>query len=449
MWKSIKHLLSMGIPMASARFFQTLTMFIIMIILAQMGHQVLAASLVISFLRASVILIFISPLFSLGSIIGRQVGARNVTMLPAIVQQVGILALCLAVPATAVLFCIEPILRFFHQPAYVVHIVGQYYHFAAFQLPMILLGTVCIQFLAGIKKQHILMITAAFSTITATFFTLGFGLGFFGFPKIGVQGVGLGVLISSSIYCCNIAFFALKHLRTFGPIFRFYCRGMQWFKLVLRFGMPISAQIASEMLSLRFLIFMIGWLGPVALAGSQVSSQYILFAIMPIVGLSEAAAVRVGHAYGEKNWIQVRRLGFAGALMAIVFTGLIGLIFAIFHRPLAGVFIHFGAPHAQHIYTLTLWLLLIRIVSMFFGGVTNMLCGALRGIYDTKFPMGVSLISNWLLMLPLAGLFGFGLHLGAIGTAVGSSAARISSAFVLLGRWRWQMRQLSIASNPA
>lgn len=442
MWQAIKRLLSMGIPMASTRIFQTLTMFITMVVLAQMGHEILAASLLISFLRAVVMLIFMSPLFALGSIVGRQVGEKNFSVIPAIMQQSALLAIVLSIPATLILFFIGPVLALFHQPSDLIPIVSQYYHYAAFQLPLVLVGTVCAQVLAGIKKQHLLMIMAALSTVIATFFVLGFGLGYFGLPKMGVTGVGLGVICSSSVYCVAMLFLAIKYTRGFGPVCQYYLKGMQWFKLSLKVGLPITVQVASQMLSLQFVIFMIGWLGLVAMAASQVSSQYMLFAIVPIFGLAEASAITVGHAYGEKNFKQIHRLGMAGVMSAIMFTVFVGIIFAIFHRQLAGIFIHFNAPHSADIYKIVLWLLLVRVISMLFDGTFDMICGALRGLYDTKFPMVVGVISNWLLMIPLAALFGFGFHWGVIGIALGGTISRAMGVGVLAWRWRDRMRVL-------
>lgn len=442
MWQAITRLLSMGIPMASARFLQTATVFVIMVVLAQMGHEVLAASLLIGFIRIVAMLIFMSPLFALGSIVGRQVGEKNFSVIPAIFQQTLILALLLSIPPMLILFFIQPILVLFHQPAHLIPIVGQYYYFAAFQLPLVLIGTVCAQILAGLKKQHILMLMSVVSFLICSFLVIGFGLGDFGFPKMGVLGVGLASLLSSCLYCLVMLFLLIKYVKPFGPLCRWYLKGMQWFKLALKVGLPILVQVGSQMLSLQLVIFMIGWLGLIAMAASQVSNQYMLFAIVPIFGLAEASAITVGHAYGEKSFKQIHRLGMAGVFLALGFTVLIGIVFAIFHKPLASLFIHFGSAHSAEIYQLMLWLLAIRVISMLFDGTADMLCGALRGLYDTKFPMLVGVVTNWILMIPLAALFAFGFHWGVIGIAIGGTTARILSVGVLVARWRYQMRVL-------
>lgn len=434
--------------MASTRFLQTATVFIVMIVLAKIGHDVLAASLLISFLRAVVLLIFISPLFALGSIAGRQVGEKNFALLPAILQQNMLLAILLSIPPTLLLFFIGPILHWLHQPAALIPLVSQYYHFACLQMPLVLIGTVCAQLLAGIKKQYLVTLVSVFGLFSATFFVLGFGLGYWGFPNKHVIGVGLGVLCSSTLYCIILLTLTLKHIGVFGPIFKVYLKGLTWLKLSLRIGLPIAAQVASQMLSLQFIVFMLGWLGLVAMAASQVSSQYMLFAVVPIFGLAEASSITIGHAYGEKNFSRIHKLGVAGVIVAIAFTLFVCLVFAIFHHSLADVFIDFTTPNAIAIYHLALWLLLIRSISMLFDGSAQVICGALRGLYDTKFPMYVDIFSSWVLMIPLAALFGFGLHWGAIGIALGASFARMVSVGMLVYRWRSQVRLLETTDSP-
>lgn len=103
--QAAKALLSMGVPLASTRLVQTLNTFIAMAILAQLGHTVLAASFLIGIIRTFIFLVAMAPLFALGSIMSRQIGAKNTVVILAIVQQSWVTIMVLSViPVVFMLF---------------------------------------------------------------------------------------------------------------------------------------------------------------------------------------------------------------------------------------------------------------------------------------------------------------------------------------------------------
>ena len=176
------------------------------------------------------------------------------------------------------------------------------------------------------------------------------------------------------------------------------------------------------------------------MAAGQVANEYMLFAIVPIFGIAEASSICVGKAYGGKDYASVRSVGTAGIILAWLFTLIVAAIFVIFHRPLAGIFISFDQPNAELIYRLALWLLFIRIISMFMDAVTQVLTGSLRGLYDTKFPMKLSMIIGWCIMLPIAAVFGFVFHWGVIGITCAGLINSLIVSTTLWWRWHQQCR---------
>ena len=69
---TIKKLLTLGIPLAASRFMHTLNTFIVMLFIAQLGHDALAASFTMATTRIIMLVIFMSPLFAIGSLVSRQ-----------------------------------------------------------------------------------------------------------------------------------------------------------------------------------------------------------------------------------------------------------------------------------------------------------------------------------------------------------------------------------------
>ena len=260
---------------------------------------------------------------------------------------------------------------------------------------------------------------------------------------MGVAGAALAMVLRAWLMTIAYALVVLWLHRRETPLWPCRVKGQwHWSKLILKVGTPIGLQVGSEMLVLAIYVVLTGWLGVTVLAASQVANEYVMFAIVPIFGLAEASAIVVGHGYGERDFAGIRRIGHASVLGSVAITLAVAVIFALFHQPLADVFVHFGEIDAQAIYHLAMWILALRIFGMLVMGVIDVATGALRGLYDTAFPMFTSLAVKWLIGLPLSIVLAFPLHMGVIGLVVGSIIAAIVSAGVLLWRWERKVHQL-------
>ena len=78
---------------------------------------------------------------------------------------------------------------------------------------------------------------------------------------------------------------------------------------------------------------------------------------------------------------------------------------------------------------------------------TAIIAGSLRGLYDAKYPIWVSIATSWILFIPLAIVLAFVCKLGVIGIMIAASIMQLVSAVVLIKRWLYQMRQLHYYSQ--
>ncbi|MDF1760135.1 MAG: MATE family efflux transporter [Coxiellaceae bacterium] len=444
--KALKNILVMAVPMMSTRFVQTLNTFFMMLILAQLGHVVLAATLMISMIRIVALLIPSSPLFALGAIVSRQMNPEGRQQLPQLLSQAWSLAFLLSLLGMLGLALTGPILSLLHQPPAVVPVISEFFLIQLWGLPAIFIGMVNQQVLAGMKRQHWVTTLSTLSLVTNVFLCYGLTLGYFGMPMMGVKGAALANVVSPWFNMVISFVLTVNFLPIKIRLKDWWNKSTRWSRMILKIGMPICFQISSEMIVILIITLMVGWISEVAMAAAQISGQYMLFAIVPIFGLSEAASIRVGHAIADKKPNTIAMLGHASMLLSMAVVLLIAVVFAIFHRPLAGLFLHGTTHHVAAIYSLTMTLLVIRVFTMLFDGVADVTIGLLRGLYDTKYPMAVALFSNWCLSLPFAYLLAFTFHFGVIGLALGGMIARVVSTIILLLRWPKALKkQLSLA----
>ncbi len=74
----IKNVVNLALPMAGSRLIQMLSGFIGMLMLARLGHSILAASMLMTSTQVTIIVIFISLLFSMSVVVGQAYGAKKI-----------------------------------------------------------------------------------------------------------------------------------------------------------------------------------------------------------------------------------------------------------------------------------------------------------------------------------------------------------------------------------
>jgi multidrug resistance protein, MATE family len=441
--KALQSLTSMAAPMMSTRLVQTLNTFISMIILSKLGTTVLAASLTIAISRIVLMLIFIAPLFAIGIIVSRRYGTKEQASLNTLLTGSWGLSLLLSVAPLLICFFIGPLLAWAHQPAAVVPLIAHYFNIQCLALPAIMISTVNQQFLSGLNKQHWVLSISLVNLVLNSVLCYGLTLGQLGMPHLGIEGAALSSVIISFVGASASTLIVLKHLPSALRMKHWGRAALKPIKFVLKIGLPICMQLSSEMIVVLLLTIMAGWFGTVAMSANQISSQYMMFCIVPIFGLSEASGIRIGHTQSKETGTTVRHIGQAAYILTGAIVLAFSLFFALFHRPLAGLFIHGHTAHTQAIYTLAMTLLCIQIITMLFDALGDVSVGLLRGLYDTKYPMFLGIICNWLISLPLAYVLSSTLGYGVIGLLIAAGLSRLVFSGFILTRWKTKTKTLN------
>jgi MATE family multidrug resistance protein len=78
---------------------------------------------------------------------------------------------------------------------------------------------------------------------------------------------------------------------------------------------------------------------------------------------------------------------------------------------------------------------MIIAFSQLLDGLRNILIGILRGLLDTRVPMYISLLTIWLIGMPLSYMLAFSLKLGAVGFVIGGMIGMLGCASIMMYRW--------------
>ncbi|HEV3036232.1 MAG TPA: MATE family efflux transporter [Candidatus Angelobacter sp.] len=272
-----------------------------------------------------------------------------------------------------------------------------------------------------------------------------FVYGHLGFRSFGVTGSGWSTFVSR-IYMVVLLAGAVvyyDHKRSSG-LWR-ASRRIEIARLreLLRLGLPAAVQFLLEISAFTAATVLVARLGALPLSGHQIALNVAGLTFMIPLGISSAAAVRVGHAIGANDFPGAIRSGWMAILFAIAFECCSALILLSFPTMIARIYtsdllvIHAGAV-----------LLLVAGAFQLFDGLQVTIAGALRGAGNTRTPMVVHLFGYWIIGLPIGAMLCFKTGWGAIGLWTGLCVGLILIGCILVFSWMRMIKQLA-STNPS
>jgi multidrug resistance protein, MATE family len=201
-------------------------------------------------------------------------------------------------------------------------------------------------------------------------------------------------------------------------------------KRLAALGLPAAGQICLEVGVFATASALASRLAPAALAAHQIVMNLAGLTFMIPLGVSAAAAVRVGHAIGAGQPVAAARAGWVAIGAVVVVMCGAALAFLLAPRTLLGLFTDDAAVVATGVS-------LLAVAAMFqvFDGLQVTATGALRGLGDTHTAMVWNLIGHWAIGLPFGWWLCFHGGWGVAGLWVGLSTGLIIVGLVLVRTW--------------
>ena len=158
----------------------------------------------------------------------------------------------------------------------------------------------------------------------------GFILGWFGFPKLGVPGAAVAVLITSAIMV-TVILIKLQSNSVPASLKRekFQLR-KSLFDNIFEVAIPASVSPLLTVGTILVLTGLVGTFGTEALAGYGIGSRVEFLMIPLIFGIGTAMTSIVGANIGAKEIIRAEKVGIYGGSTAGIISVFIGLTLALF-----------------------------------------------------------------------------------------------------------------------
>jgi MATE family multidrug resistance protein len=290
-------------------------------------------------------------------------------------------------------------------------------------------------YLQGINHVRPVMVVILSANVINGIANWVFIFGNLGAPAYGAAGAGWASCVARVYMCVALmAYVVWQAQRDRTGLFQ-TDRRIEWPRMarLMRLSFPAAMQRGLEIGVFAVATFLVGTLGAIPLAAHQVALQAASVTFMVPLGISTAAAVRVGQAIGRRDYQGARRSGFVALALGALFMGFAGVIFLLF----PGVVVRFFSPDPAVLATGTV-LLFVAAAFQLFDGFQVVATGALRGAGETRTPMLANLFGHWFVGLPIGAYLGLRLGWGASGVWIG-----LCIGLILVGAylaWVWSVR---------
>lgn len=232
----------------------------------------------------------------------------------------------------------------------------------------------------------------------------------FDFPALGVEGAAIATL------CAAVWMIIHYTLRGFTQEFRInygtYKGGFnrETLKKEVEVAAPQGFQEVGVMVVYVLFFKIIGMIGTVEVAATEVVFTLAMASFLPAVGFGVACATLVGKALGEEDPERAAVSMLESVRWSVIFMGTMGILFLLFPRPILLIFTNDG-----EVIEMALVALRILGVVQFFDAVGMTLWFALSGAGNTLFPAIIDLSLSWGIFLPGSYLLGIVFGYGLIG----------------------------------
>ena len=256
------------------------------------------------------------------------------------------------------------------------------------------------------------------------------------FPKLGVTGAAIGTTIGRGF---GVLFAAWYLIRKSGRITihkEHWKYDSEIMASLVKIAAPAVLQFTIATASWSALVRVVAGFGSEAIAGYVIGLRVIMFALLPAIGLSNAAATLVGQNLGAGKPERAEASVWKAAFVNAAVLGAVSVIFLLFSNRIVGFFTDEAQVLAYG--TNCLHIVAYGFIFYAFGMVLE---SSFNGAGDTWTPTYLNLFIFWVFEIPLAYLLAYHFDFGVDGvfwaiTIAFSLLAIVSAILFKRGKWK-------------
>lgn len=399
---SYRTVFSVSLPLVLSMAATTVMEFTDRVFLANYSIDAIAAALP-GGITAFLFLTFFAGVTSyLNVFIAQYTGARAFSRIGACVWQGIYFSMLSAVILVGLSFVADPLFRLAGHPPEVQRLESVYFRILCMGAGMNVLGTGLACFFSGRGKTRSVMVISIIGMVFNIPLDYALIKGVWIFPEMGIRGAGLATVCSwtliAVLYCVLI--FNRKNNRRYS-VFSNRAFDAELTLRILRTGVPAALQFAMDVFAFTFFIFMVGRLGKVELAASNIAFSLESIAFMPAFGFSIGLSTLVGQSLGRNDVQSAIRYTKQTICILLSYILLLDLLFFLTPHLAIQLFATAESSGASYEQTMDQGIVLIRIMAIFisFDALYFIFIGVLKGAGDTRFIMWSIGIATLVIMI--------------------------------------------------
>ena len=458
----IRPMLHLAAPLAMAELGWMSMGFVDAVMAGRLGAAAIGAGSLGNMLFFPIAICGTGMLLGMDTLVAQSFGAKDATACRRTLVQGLWMAAALA-PVVALLLALTiPLLRATGTNPRVMELLGPFVDALLWGVPPLLFYSAFRRYLQAMN----IVKPITFAVVSANLLNFGGNwllmYGNWGAPRLGLEGSGFSTSISRLYIALVLLIAVLRHHRKSAyphlpakvghasacqrPLAGASFLGWrpQWpiIRRLIALGFPSAMQILVEGAVFGVVTVMAARFDEVSLAAHSIAVNVISITFMVPLGISSAAAVRVGQAVGRKDPQGIAVSGWTALLLGAGFMSSAGVALAFVPRWIARLY----TPEAAVIAASAA---LLRIAALFevFDGLQVVATGALRGLGDTRTPALAHFAGYWIIGMPVAYVLCFTYGWGVTGIWVGLTSALILIGLILLAAWHREIRSLSLSRD--
>ncbi len=423
----LNRLLLMATPLIGAHILQMGNGLVDTLVAGQLGREALAAAGIGAAVWFIVALSCIGMLGSLSPVISRMRGQGRQLEIGSVIRQGLWLAAIWGTFALILIFLLANVLERVGISEELVPSINDYLGAAAWGLPAIALLTAARNVCEATGLTRPVLMVQVLGLMVNIVADLGFGLGWFGLPALGLEGIGWATSIVMICMAAALLFLlSQKGFKRF-QIYRYW----EWPKLqtqrhLLSLSIPICLAILFEAGLFTATSVQMGVLGVLPASAHNIAIGVTSFCFMLPLGLSAALTARVGQSFGRRSMPSVKLRLVAGIIGVVVMASCTALLLFLLRKWLPSLYTT-DVP----VQKLAAQMLIFAAIFQLSDGLQVVMLGALRGLHDTKMPMLINGFSYWVIAFGLGYYLAHFTALGAFGLWIGLVVG-LTISFILL-----------------
>jgi len=400
-----REVLSISLPLVASMGSITLMQFTDRMFLANYSLNAIAAALPAGIASFTSISFFMGVANYTNAFVAQYTGARAFNRVGASVWQ-GIYFSLMAGVFLALLCLISPrLFDLIGHSAEIRALEVAYFNILTLGAGMVILGSAMACFYTGRGLTRTVMVVhmAGAAVNIPLDYCLINGIG--PFPELGIAGAAIATVASYTVIVAMLAllFFSGENRRRFAT-WRNRAFERELFGRLMRYGLPSGFQFFLEIFGFTFFIQMLGRLGDLELAASNIVLSIESLSFLPMVGFHIGNATLVGQAVGKGRPEEGVYSTTSSLHITLAYMMLLAVVFVLAPRPLLSLFqtSHYVSERYGEI--MDLGVILLRFVALFcfFDALNLIFSSAIKGAGDTRFIMWtIAALSLGVMIIPV------------------------------------------------